>query len=309
MLNQKTQAALAESNQILSALGPVLRGDNSASDIHQVRAAYNAMQAKQPHPEDVSLTSVDMGGVPGLLITPDELKTDAVVMYIHGGGYLVGSPEGYTGIGGNYAKLVGARVYLPDYRLAPEHPFPAPIHDVLRAYEWLLEQGIAGKSIVLAGESAGGAMVVSVMVAARNKGLALPAGGVAISPWANLEHTGASMFNRDGYDPACSRESLNLLARSFLGEALPNHPMASPVFADVTELPPIMIQIGENEVMLSDAMRLATHLGDHRVRVTLEVWPGMFHAWHFYATILPEAMQAMTNSARFIEQVLQDAAH
>ncbi|STQ45140.1 Monoterpene epsilon-lactone hydrolase [Ewingella americana] len=170
MLNQKTQAALAESNQILSALGPVLRGDNSASDIHQVRAAYNAMQAKQPHPEDVSLTSVDMGGVPGLLITPDELKTDAVVMYIHGGGYLVGSPEGYAGIGGNYAKLVGARVYLPDYRLAPEHPFPAPIHDVLRAYEWLLEQGIAGKSIVLAGESAGGAMVVSVMVAARNKG-------------------------------------------------------------------------------------------------------------------------------------------
>ena len=116
------------------------------------------------------------------------------------------------------------------------------------------------------------------------------------------------MSNREGYDPLCTREALNVQAKAFLGDTLPNHPMASPVFADVTDLPPIMIQIGENEVMLSDAMRLATHLGDHRVRVTLEVWPGMFHAWHFYATMLPDAMKAMENSVIFIDQILQDAS-
>lgn len=308
MLNQNTLAALQETNHILSKLGPILTGDPTAADISEVRAAYNNLQAKQPHPSDVTINDVNMGGVPGTLITPAQLKTDAVLMYIHGGAYIMGASAGYLGIGGNYAKMVGARVYLPDYRLAPEYPFPTPVNDVIRAYEWLLEQGIDAKKIVLIGESAGGAMVINVMVAARNKGLGLPAGGVAISPWANLEHSGVSMYNRVGYDPLCTRDALNLLAKTFLDDTLPNHPLASPVFADVTDLPPIMIQIGENEVMLSDAMRLATHLGENRVRVTLEVWPGMFHAWHFYATILPEAMQAMENSAQFIEQVLQDAA-
>jgi acetyl esterase/lipase len=249
-----------------------------------------------------------MGGVPGTLVTPENLKTDAIVMYIHGGAYIVGESAGYHGIGGNYASMLGARVYMPDYRLAPEYPFPTPVTDTVRAYEWLIEQGFDASKIVLAGESAGGAMVVTVMVAARNKGLPLPAGGVAISPWANLEHTGVSMTNREGLDPLNTKAGLDFLARTFLGDALPNHPMASPVFADVTGLPPVLVQIGENELMLTDAMRLATHLGDNRVRVNLEVWPGMFHAWHFFSTLQPEAVQALESSVAFIEKALRDAA-
>ncbi|HEJ9094860.1 TPA: alpha/beta hydrolase [Serratia odorifera] len=308
MITQPTQQAVKEWSESVAGLAPVLTGQDTLTSMNEIRNAYSRMLAKNPAPVGVGFTQIDMGGIPGTLVTPDNLKTDAIVMYIHGGAYIVGEPAGYHGIGGNYASLLGARVYMPDYRLAPEYPFPTPVTDTVDAYEWLIEQGVDASNIVLVGESAGGAMVVTVMVAARNRGLPLPAGGVSISPWANLEHSGASMTNREGLDPLNTKAGLDLLARTFLGDALPNHPMASPVFADVTELPPILIQIGGNELMLSDAIRLATHLSDNRVRVNLEVWPGMFHAWHFFSTLQPEALQAIESSVIFIKQALQNAA-
>lgn len=300
-MNTEVKAAVQTWANSLSDLVPVLKGTDTTTKMSDIRDAYAKMLGQNQPPAGVRFETVDMGGVPATLVTPDELKTDAVLMYIHGGAYIVGRPDGYYGIGGNYAKMLGARVYMPDYRLAPEHQFPAPIDDTLRAYEWLLEQNIAASKIAFAGESAGGAMVVSVMVAAKSKGLPLPAVGSSISPWANLEHTGASMSNRENLDPLNSKPVLDILARAFLGDTLANHPLASPVFADVTGLPPILVQIGENELMLSDAMRLASHLADNRVRVNLEVWPGMFHAWHFYAAILAEGHQALESSVRFIE--------
>jgi len=306
-MNIEVKAAVQTWANSLSDLVPVLKGIDTTTKMSDIRDAYAKMLGQNQPPAGVRFEAVDMGGVPATLVTPDELKTDAVLMYIHGGAYIVGRPDGYHGIGGNYAKMLGARVYMPDYRLAPEHQFPAPIDDTLRAYEWLLEQNIAASKIAFAGESAGGAMVVSVMVAAKSKGLPLPAVGSSISPWANLEHTGASMSNREGLDPLNSKAVLDILARAFLGDTLANHPLASPVFADVTGLPPILVQIGENELMLSDAMRLANHLADNRVRVNLEVWPGMFHAWHFYAGMLAEGQQALESSVRFIEAGLIEA--
>lgn len=307
-MNTEVKAAVQTWANSLSDLVPVLKGTDTTTQMSDIRDAYAKMLGQNQPPAGVRFEAVDMGGVPATLVTPDELKTDAVLMYIHGGAYIVGRPDGYHGIGGNYAKMLGARVYMPDYRLAPEHRFPASIDDTLRAYEWLLEQNIAASKIAFAGESAGGAMVVSVMVAAKSKGLPLPAVGSSISPWANLEHTGASMSNREGLDPLNSKPVLDILARAFLGDTLANHPLASPVFADVTGLPPILVQIGENELMLSDAMRLANHLADNRVRVNLEVWPGMFHAWHFYAGMLAEGQQALESSVRFIEAGLIGAA-
>ena len=307
-MNIEVKAAVQTWASSLSDLVPVLKGIDTTTKMSDIRDAYAKMLGQNQPPAGVRFEAVDMGGVPATLVTPDELKTDAVLMYIHGGAYIVGRPDGYHGIGGNYAKMLGARVYMPDYRLAPEHQFPAPIDDTLRAYEWLLEQNIAASKIAFAGESAGGAMVVSVMVAAKSKGLPLPAVGSSISPWANLEHTGVSMSNREGLDPLNSKPVLDILARAFLGGTLANHPLASPVFADVTGLPPILVQIGENELMLSDAMRLANHLADNRVRVNLEVWPGMFHAWHFYAGMLAEGQQALESSVRFIEAGLIGAA-
>lgn len=304
-MNESVKASVKDWAESLAELAPVVTGENQALTMEEIRKSYVSMLARQLPPAGVSFEKIDLGGVPTTLVTPPAQTTDAVLFYIHGGAYIVGAPDGYHGIGGNYAQMLGARVYMPDYRLAPEYPFPTPIEDTLAAYKGLLALGIPAQKIVFAGESAGGAMVVSVMVAARNAGLPLPAGGTAISPWANLEHTGASVTNREGLDPLNTAAGLRFLARTFLGDALPNHPMASPVFADVTGLPPIQIQIGENELMLSDAMRLATHLGDNRVRVDLEVWPGMFHAWHFFANALPEAREALASSVRFLSAQLE----
>ena len=306
MTDKLTQTMSSWADSLVN-LVPVLTGSDKTASMAQVRASYTAFQAQQPAPDGVRFEQIDMGGVPATLVLPAAQQSDIVLVYLHGGAYIVGEPDGYRGIGGNYAKLLGARVYIPDYRLAPEHPFPAAIDDALRAYEWLLQQGIPAGKIAFTGESAGGAMVASVMVAAKQKGLPLPAAGVAISPWANLEHTGASMTNREGLDPLNTKPLLDLLARTFLAGALPNHPLASPVFADVTGLPPILVQIGENELMLSDAIRLASHLAENRVRVNLEVWPHMPHAWHFFQSFLLEAEQALRESARFISDILNPA--
>ncbi len=232
---------------------------------------------------------------------------DRVLFYIHGGAYIVGGPGGYHGLAAAFAKVMKARVYLPDYRLAPEHPFPVPIEDTFAAYRWLIEKGQDPKSVTFAGDSAGGAMVVSVMVMARNAGVPLPAGGAALSPWANLEHTGASMFNREGLDKLNTKAGLDLMARTFLAGALPNSPEASPVFSDVRGLPPILVQIGEQELMLSDAIRLAAHLGENRVRVSLEIWPGMFHVWHMFHAGLAEGREAIVNAAMLLDRAVEAA--
>lgn len=281
---------------------PLLAGAETGNAVATLRDGVRQIMAEHPVPSGISITEIRMGDVPATLVTPDAVEEGRVVLYMHGGGYVSSSPTDYLSMGGHFAKILKARLYIPDYRLAPEHPFPAALDDSLSAYRWLLDQGCDPGSTAFAGDSAGGAMVVSVMAKALRAGLPLPAAGAAFSPWANLEHTGASATNRDGLDPLCTREMLSQMASLFLGGALPNDPDASPVFADVRGLPPILVQIGENEVMLSDAMRLATHLAENRVRVSLEVWPGMFHVWHKYAATLPEGMQALRNASVFLEQ-------
>jgi len=308
MLTTQTRQFIDQWNAISNQVGMALMNPADAGAMAAVRTAYNAVLAQNLPPEDVTVEAVTLGGVPGLLIAPAHLTSDAVAVYIHGGAYLVGDPSSYLGIGGNYAKALGARVYLPAYRLAPEHPFPAAIDDTVQFYAGLLQSGIAAHKIVLIGESAGGALTVTAMVAAREQGLPLPAAGVAISPWANLQHTGASMVTRDGVDPTVSKAGLDIMAGFFLAGEAADAPLASPVFANVTGLPPIMIQIGESEVMLSDALRLATHLAESGVRVTLESWPGMFHAWHFVAAHQPESQAALHSSVAFIASALDAAA-
>jgi acetyl esterase/lipase len=291
----------------LQDLGPVILGQNTEVTIDEIRRSYIRKMAEHPTPADVRIEQVDMGGVPATLVTPEEVEGDRILFYIHGGAYIVGGPGGYHGLAAAFAKALKARVYLPDYRLAPEHPFPVPIEDTFAAYRWLIDQGQDPASVTFAGDSAGGAMVVSVMVMARNAGVALPAGGAALSPWANLEHTGASMVNREGLDRLNTKAGLDLMARTFLGGALPNSPEASPVFADVRGLPPILVQIGEGELMLSDAIRLAAHLGENRVRVSLEVWPGMFHVWHMFHAELAEGREAIANAAAFLDRAITAA--
>jgi monoterpene epsilon-lactone hydrolase len=288
----------------VGVFAPLLMGEPFDTPLPELRAGYDRELARNLPPEGVTVAQVDMDGVSAALVTPDVVKDERTMLYIHGGGYVSGGPAAYHGIAGHYARMLGARVYVPDYRLAPEHPFPAALDDAVIAYKWLVNGVVDARKIVLAGDSAGGSMVVSLMVRARNAGVPLPVAGVAISPWANLEMTGASYMTREGIDPLCTREFLVRMARVALGGTRPNDPDVSPVFADVRGLPPILVQIGESEVMLSDAIRLATHLAENCVRTSLEVWPGMFHVWPMFAGILPDGMQALESGSFFLDRLL-----
>ncbi|KAF1005497.1 MAG: putative acetyl-hydrolase LipR [Luteibacter sp.] len=301
-LPSSIQDALARWAASAAPIAGLLKG-GSDTNWTQARTMYlDTLAALFPAPPGVTFSRIDLGGVRTTQVVPEHVEAGRTLFYIHGGRYAHGGPDGYHGLAGHYAQRLRATVYLPDYRQAPEHRFPVPIDDTFQAYRGLLAKGVDPSSLAISGDSAGGAMVITIMRRARDAGLALPAGGVAISPWANLTHGGASTRDRDGLDPLCSVEYLELLTRNFLGDTLATDPDASPVFADVRGLPPTLVQIGENEVMLSDAIRLAGHLGENRVRTSLEVWPGMFHVWHLCAGQLPEADQALHNAVTFLEE-------
>lgn len=276
--------------------------------LETVRLGYRKFfQESFPPPEGVTFETVDADGVPTEIAVPEDTVPGRHVVYLHGGGYVTGDPQGYRGLVGTLALRLRARVVVPDYRLAPEAVYPAAVDDSVTAYRWLLEQGVAPRDVVFAGDSAGGAMAVSVLVAARDLGLALPAASIAVSPWANLEHTGATMVSLDGVDPSVSRAGLRQAADIVLGNAPQSSPLASPVFADTRGLPPVLIQIGGHEVMLSDAIRLAAKLADDGVPVRLDVAPGMGHVWHLVVGHHPAADKAVADAVAFAEEHLAAA--
>jgi acetyl esterase/lipase len=302
-LDNEVQAALRAWADAAVGIADALCGAPGAEWV-SARANYDGVMADLfPAPNEVPFSDVTLDGVRAALGCPHD-GCGRTLLYIHGGGYASGAPRGYLGLAGRLAHLLGAEVLIPDYRLAPEHRFPAAIDDVVASYRALIREGRDPRSIVIAGDSAGGAMVVTLMRKARDAGLPLPAAGYAMSPWANLAHTGSSIRTRAGLDPACTLDYLSLLARNFLGDALPTDPDASPVYSDVRGLPPILVQIGENEIMLSDSIRLAAHLAENRVRVSLEVWPGMFHVWHLLSGRMAQADEALRNGVAFLDAAL-----
>lgn len=300
----KTQTLLDGWRDAASSVVDAVQSDGGA-DWQAARDDYaDRLQAMLPAPAGVTFEDVDLGGVPTLLITPDTIEDGRALFYMHGGGYVHSAPRAYHGLAGHYARKLRARVYIPDYRQAPEYPFPIPIADTFTAYRALIATGQDPSRLAVSGDSAGGAMVVTVMRKARDAGIALPVAGVAISPWADLGHTGPSARTRDGIDPLCSTAFLDRLARLFLANELTDHPDASPIHANVRGLPPVLIQMGETEVMLSGALTLAKNLSEQKVRTTLEVWPDMFHVWHSFAGHMAEADEALDNAVTFLEREL-----
>ncbi|GGX37566.1 alpha/beta hydrolase [Streptomyces noursei] len=268
--------------------------------LEDARLAYRKFfQDTLPAPDGVAFDAVDAGGVAAERVITAGAVDGRYLVYLHGGAYIAGDPQGYRGLVGHLARRLRAHALVPDYRLAPEAPFPAAVEDAVTAYRWLLEQEVEPEDVVLAGDSAGGALAVSTLVAARDQGLPMPAASIAISPWANLEHTGATMFSLDGVDPSVGREGLRRAAGIVLGRAPANGPLASPVFADTRGLPPVLIQIGGHEVMLSDALRLAAKLAEDSVPTRLDVAPEMGHVWHLLVSHLPAADKAVADAVAF----------
>jgi monoterpene epsilon-lactone hydrolase len=253
-------------------------------------------------PTDVRCEPVNAGGVPAEWITTPGVNTERVIYYLHGGGYAYGSINTHREMVSRLSRAASARVLIIDYRLAPENPFPAALDDSTAAYRWLLSVGVNPTRLVIAGESAGGGLTVATLVALRDAGEPLPAAGICLSPWVDLECLGESMVTKGEIDPMATREGTLMLAKAYLRDTDPRTPLASPLYADLTGLPPLLIQVGTAEILFDDATRLANRARAAGVDVILEPWEDMIHMWHFFAAILPEGQQAIDRIGEFIRQ-------
>lgn len=224
-----------------------------------------------------------------------------VLLYLHGGGYVSGSPATHRALMMRLGQAAHARVFAPDYRLAPEHPYPTAVEDAWSAYWWLLAQGIAPAQIVIAGDSAGGGLTIALMLALRDAGMPLPAGGVCLSPWFDLALTGPSMAANEQSD-YLNDAILRTAAALYLGEHDVRGPLASPLYADLRGLPPLLIQVGTAEMLLDDGRRFVARARQAGVSITLEEYAGMVHVWHFTYLLEPRARQAVHSAGAFVAQ-------
>src|SRR5688572_16029952 len=268
--------------------------------LEQRRAQYERAERVFPTPADVAVERVDAPERPAEWLRPPGVGGDAAVLYLHGGGYVIGSPRSHRHLAAAVARAAGTPALLLDYRLAPEHPFPAALDDAVAAYEWILARGIAPARIVVAGDSAGGGLTMATLLALRERGLPRPGGGVCVSPWVDLTLGGASYTTRAASDPIVTREGIEGMAQAYVGTGDRKAPLISPLFADLRSLPPLLIQVGTDEVLLDDARALAGRARAAGVDVTLEEWPAMIHVWHWFLPMLEEAEQAVAGIGTFV---------
>jgi acetyl esterase/lipase len=270
-----------------------------ATTIEEVRARFQATAAAIPAPEGVTVEAAVVAGREAVRVRPDGREARGRILYLHGGGYVVGSTSVQLGVPGRLALATNHEVISVDYRLAPEHPCPAATWDAVAAYDELLAAGpIAG----IAGDSAGGALAVSTAVALRDAGITLPDALVAFSPWTDLGGTGARSRDAGFEDAVLPREFLRMAAAAALGGRAPDDPAATPVTADVGGLPRTIVHVGGDELLLEDSLRLAAHLAEHGVEVALRVWPGMIHVFVAYPQLAPESDRALAEVARFLDR-------
>jgi monoterpene epsilon-lactone hydrolase len=270
-----------------------------AGTLHEMRANMDASAAGAPAPAGVECVPVDAGGVPAEWIRPERAGAGALV-YFHGGGYVMGSIATHRLLLAGLATVAEIPVLAVDYRLAPEHPHPAAVEDAVRAYRWVLAQGADPGTVVLGGDSAGGGLTVAALLALRDAGEGTPAGGVCISPWTDLTLGGDTHRTKAESDPLVTRRILEMGADAYLAGAPATTPTASPLFGDLAGLPPLLVQVGSEEVLLDDARGLVERARDAGVDATLEVWDEMFHVWHAFAMLLPEGQQAIDRIGRWV---------
>lgn len=267
------------------------------------RARMELQTTLAPPPADVRYEPASAGGVPAEWTAAAGARSDRALVYLHGGGYCLGSIATHRALVARIARESGVRVLSVGYRLAPEHPHPAAVEDAVAAYRFVLGQGLAPAQVAFAGDSAGGGLVVAALVAARDAGLPLPAASACISPWLDLTLSGDSTTSKAPEDPMLTPEDLRLFAGAYAGANL-HAATASPLFADLAGLPPLLLQVGGAELLLDDSTRLAAAARAAGVEVSLRVWDDMIHVWHAFADLLPEGAQAVRQLAAFVRRRL-----
>jgi monoterpene epsilon-lactone hydrolase len=247
------------------------------------------------------MTPLDAGGVPGVLAAVPQSRDDRCVLYFHGGGYAVGTAALYRDYLWRIATAARAQVLFFEYRLAPEHPFPAALDDAVAAYRWLAAR-FPARHVAFAGDSAGGGLLLATLLKLRAEGLAFPAAAAAASPWTDLALSGPSMQANAKADPMLDPRNLPDLARNYYGGADPHNPLISPLYGDVAGLPPTLIQVGSDEILCDDAVRMAEKMRSAGCEVDIEVWARMPHVWHLYARLLPEGRRAIDRIGEFLRE-------
>lgn len=270
--------------------------------LQQRRNVFENLASQFPVAEDISFEPVKVGLLQGEWINPPRPSDGGVILYLHGGGYCEGSINTHHAMVSHMAKAASTRALMMDYRLAPESPFPAAVEDSTLAYRWLLDQGLAPDGIIVAGDSAGGGLAVATLVALKDASVPLPAAAVLLSPWVDLELTGTSMTTKALEDPIVQKNIVSEMAKAYLGGHDARTPLASPLYADLKGLPPMLIQVGTSEVLLDDSIRLSDGAKASGVEVTLEEWQEMVHVWHFFVSMLPEAREAIEVIGAFIHK-------
>jgi acetyl esterase/lipase len=292
------------------ALDAVLRQSplGKATDVNELRRLFAELMNAAPLPRELTVTPAVLGAVPTVEISVAGVTARHRVLYLHGGVYAFGNAASGAGLAAEIARRVEASAISVEYRLAPEEPFPAALQDAVAAYEALLRSGVAARDIVVAGESAGGGLAVATLLAARDRGLPMPAAALVLSPWADLTLRGPSMDTKAGIDPQLTRAAFMLRVADYVGTHDPTAAAISPIFGDLTGLPPLVIQAGSHEVLLDDAVRLAQRAAADDVPVTLEVTSGVPHVFQAFHAVLDEAVTALDRAGRALRAELGEGS-
>ncbi|TDW19007.1 alpha/beta hydrolase [Kribbella kalugense] len=291
-------------------LDAILRQGTIPADtsVDEQRRLLRELLSAQPLPPDLTVTTSTLGNVPTAEVTVDGVEPRHIVLYFHGGVYVLGDAALSADLAAQVGRRTSAKAISVDYRLAPEHPYPAAVDDALAAYEALLQSGTDPADVIFAGESAGGGLAVVTMVNARDRGLPLPAAAYAMSPYVDLTLAGETIKSRRDADPLLSPEALSARVADYTSGQDAGLPLISPIFADLSGLPPLIIQVGSHEVLLDDALRLARAAALADVEVTLDVVPGVPHVFQAYHPILDEAAAALDRAGQFLSARLDVVA-
>jgi acetyl esterase/lipase len=269
-------------------------------EVSALRAGFEELMRRIPVPDDVRKADAVIGGVEVVEVTIEGIDHPNTILYFHGGVYVIGSANASLPLVADLARRTGTKVISVDYRLAPEHPHPAAVEDATAVYEGLLSQGIDPGSVAFSGESAGGGLVMAALLAVRDAAMPMPAAAFVMSPWVDLTVSGGTIVEKQGVDPILTGDGLRWGAGNYAAGGDASAPSLSPVFADLNGLPPVLIQVGSHEVLLSDAVRLADRAANCDVAVTLDVEPGVPHVFQAYAAVLDEGDAALGRAAHFL---------
>jgi epsilon-lactone hydrolase len=284
----------------IGALRQKLASRARSDDYRQRRKDMDAGFSQYGIARDVTVEPVTANGVRAEWTSTPQDDRDAALLYVHGGGYVIGSLDSHRHLVSEAGRAAKAWALALDYRLAPEHPFPAAVEDAVSGYRYLLSRGIRPERVAIAGDSAGGGLVVAAMLAMRDAGLTQPACGWCISPWVDMEGIGESMSSKAEADPMVQKAGLLEMAGLYLGGADPRSPMAAPIYADLSGVAPLLIQVGAAETLLDDAIRLAKIAGAADVRVDLQIWPEMVHVWHLFHPELNAGLRAIEAGGAYV---------